>query len=62
MREIKRMREVKRILVDGVGHIYSKDGEINLIYKNGEMAAVDWYTQNNREFNGKYVIEIEYKG
>ena len=26
----------------------------------GEMAEVPWYRQGNREWNGKFVIEIEY--
>jgi len=33
---------------------------ITKILKNGEMANVDWYAQGNKEYNGKYVIMIEY--
>lgn len=33
---------------------------IEIFTKNGEMAPVEWYRQGNREFNGKYVIEVEY--
>lgn len=33
---------------------------IEVFLVNGEMAAVNWYRQGNREWNGKYVIAIEY--
>lgn len=50
-------KQIKRILVDGVGQIYSKDNKkIELFQKSGD----DWYGYGNKEFNGKYVIEVEY--
>jgi len=57
---------IKRILVDGVGQVYRSfkkevPEEIVVIKKNGEMAEVDWYRQGNIEWNGKYVIEVEYE-
>ena len=54
------MNKIKRILVDQVGQVYAKDGEIECILVNGEMASVNWFRQGNKEWNGKYVIEIEY--
>lgn len=33
---------------------------IEQVSKNGEMAAVPWYRQGDTEWNGKYVIEINY--
>ena len=28
---------------------------------NGEMALVSWYRQGKKEWNGKFVIEVEYE-
>lgn len=53
--------KIKRLLVDQVGQIYAINGEIKAFSVNGEMASVTWYRQGNREFNGKFVIEIEYE-
>lgn len=36
------------------------DKPIEAFTVNGEMAPVTWYRQGNREWNGKYVIEVEY--
>ena len=58
---MKMKNTIKQILVDQVGWIYSKDGIIECIFVNGEMALVNWYRQGNREFNGKYVIIVEYE-
>ena len=33
---------------------------ITLVEKNGEMALVNWYAQGDKEWNGKYVVQIEY--
>ena len=60
-RKTKTMKKIKQILVDGQGWIYSEDGEIVRINVNGEMGFVNWFRQGNKEFNGKYVIEIEYE-
>lgn len=56
-------RKIIQILVDGSGHNWfcSKDGKIERFTKSGEMAEVEWFRQKNREFNGKYVIEIIYE-
>ena len=41
--------------------IYSEEEiPIEIIQKNGEMAPVDWFKKGNKEYNGKYVLEIEY--
>ena len=53
---------VKQLLVD-IGldgtQVYDvKNGWIKRIYKNGEMALVEWFQQNQEEINGKYVISI----
>lgn len=37
------------------------DNPIEMFTVNGEMAPVTWYRQGNREWNGKYVIEVEYQ-
>lgn len=52
---------IKNIFVENIGYLYAKDGEIKEITKNGEMSLVDWYKQGDMEFNGKYVIRIEYE-
>ncbi len=53
--------EIKTILVDGVEYIYaSKDLPITEVLKNGEMEKIIWYKQGNREWNSKYVVEVEY--
>ena len=55
-------RAIKSIIVEGQGYIYSKENEpIEVFHENGEMALVKWYRKGNREFNGKYVIQIEYE-
>ncbi len=40
--------------------VYTNNPPIELFTKNGEMAPVDWYRYGNREYNGKYVIAVEY--
>ena len=37
-----------------------KEHPIECFLENGEMANVKWYRQGNEEYNGKYVIKIEY--
>ena len=54
------MKKIKRILVEGQGFFDDSEGEIKGFEVGGEMANVIWYRQNNKEFNGKYVIEIDY--
>jgi hypothetical protein len=54
------MKRIKFIYVDHVGAVNSIDGEITAFLVNGEMAHVTWYRQGEQEFNGKYVIVIEY--
>ena len=53
--------EIKQMLIDGIGWIYKKDGDIGVFEENGEMAKVKWYGQNKKIYNGKYVITIEYE-
>lgn len=55
------MSKIDKIYVEDIGWIESSDGEITMFQVNGEMALVNWYRQGNREFNGKYVIEIDYQ-
>ncbi|TGL39665.1 hypothetical protein EHQ53_14175 [Leptospira langatensis] len=49
------------------GWIYSNEGELTEISKNGEMAAVPWFLFKpkdggfEKEINGKYVTSIIYK-
>ena len=57
--------EIEAMFVDDIGWVYAmKDGVITdpiiPFFVNGEMASITWYRQGNREFNGKYVIEIRY--
>lgn len=67
-RKEDRARYIKKIIVQEVGAIFynpeSFDEKERLPIEhfsvNGEMALVSWYKQGDREFNGKYVIEIEY--
>ena len=56
---------IEKILIDGQGWKHCLDGEINVITKNGEMALIEWYEQKLptgeiRQYNGKYVVEIDY--
>jgi hypothetical protein len=57
------MKKIRQILVDQVGWIFSKDGDIVAFEVNGAMATTTWYDQanSNRQFNGEYVIEIQYE-
>ena len=54
------MREIRQILLES-GWKYKEDGDIEPFQVNGEMAPVTWYRQRNKEYNGKYVIEIHYE-
>ena len=54
------MKKISNLHVDQIGFVNSLDGEIEPFLVNGEMAHVTWYRQGDREFNGKYVIEIQY--
>jgi len=55
------MKIIKEILIDGQGWFYAKDEDIVEFKVNGEMGFVSWYRQGDKEFNGKYVVEIVYK-
>lgn len=67
--------EIKSILIEGLGYFYAEkqiDNEdprgtyriernpIEVFTVNGEMAAINWYRQGDKEWNGKYVVQIEY--
>ncbi len=54
------MKEIKKLMVEGYGYVYSTDGKIKTFLINGEMSHIRWYRQGNKEFNGKYVIVVEY--
>ena len=58
---------ISKIFVQDIGWIYANESgllddytPIEVFMVNGEMAEVAWYRQGNKEFNGKYVIVIEY--
>lgn len=55
------MKKIKKLIIQDIGIVSSSDGEIESFSVNGEMASITWYRQGNREFNGKYVMEIEYE-
>lgn len=55
------MKEIERIIVEDIGGVFDSEGKIEEFTVNGEMALVRWFRQGQREFNGKYVIEIRYK-
>ena len=42
------------------GTYRTEKNSIELFAVNGEMASVNWYRQGKREYNGKYVIVVEY--
>ena len=56
-----RKRKIKQILVAGSGWIYAIQQPITEVEYNGEMAPIRWFRQGNREWNSKYVIEVEYQ-
>ena len=50
------------INVDQIGYVCSEPGEpIEIIQVNGEMAMVNWFRKGNEEYNGKYVIKVEWE-
>lgn len=66
-------KRINTIIVDQIGPVQvstvggmsltttsSQVKEIVPFKVNGEMAEVTWYRAGNREYNGKYVIEITY--
>jgi len=53
--------KIKSIIIDQIGLISNLDGEIKETMFNGEMAQITWYRQNNKVWNGKYVIQVEYE-
>jgi len=60
-REESMSRQIESILVEGVGYIYTdQGGTIETFTVNGEMAPVTWYRRGDQEWNGKYVIEVNY--
>ena len=42
------------------GEYVIKKDPIEVFTVNGEMAPVPWYRQGDKEWNGKYVIQVEY--
>jgi len=54
--------KIKQILVDQYGWIYSgREGQIEEFFVAGEMANVKWFRKGNQEYNGKYVVVVEYE-
>jgi hypothetical protein len=55
------MNKIKTIYVEHIGLIKEEvNYPIEEFTVNGEMALVKWYRIGNQEYNGKYVIAIEY--
>ena len=53
--------KIRSLTVVDIGFISaSKDEPIEEFLVNGEMASIKWFRQGKQEFNGKYVIRIEY--
>ena len=54
--------KIIRIIVDQVGMVHAEpDRPIEIIHVNGEMAMVNWFRKGNEEYNGKYVISVEWE-
>jgi hypothetical protein len=53
-------KKIIKIIVQDVGVIFADYDPIERFDVNGEMAHVSWYRKGKREFNGKFVIEIQY--
>lgn len=54
-------KRIKSILVEGPGYISdSENNSIETFTVNGEMAPIVWFRRGNQEWNGKYVIEVNY--
>lgn len=62
---MKENKRIEQIYVEHIGWIYSKESDncddIEVFFVNGKMALGCWYRKGNREFNGKYVIEVRYE-
>jgi len=53
------MKEIKKIVVEGVGAIFQSDGDI-ICRQVSEQEYFFEQPFTNRVFTGKYVIEVEY--
>lgn len=54
--------KIVSLVVDQVGFVHSDPGSpIEMIEVNGEMALVKWFRKGNTEYNGKYVISVEWE-
>jgi len=55
-------RKIKYLMIKDTGYVGAElEGHpIETFKKNGETAEVEWFRCGNREFNGKYVIEVGY--
>ncbi len=53
------MKEIKKIVVEGVGAIFQSDGDI-VCKQIGEQDFMFHQQATNRVFTGRYVIEVEY--
>jgi len=50
-----------KAMIDGIGWITAtKEEPIKFIQVAGEMSNVFWLQQGNKDYNGKYVVTIEY--
>jgi hypothetical protein len=54
-------KEIEKIMVEGIGGVWAGDEEIVSFLKRGDSGWTRWYKKGNRHFQGKYIIEIEYK-
>jgi len=53
--------KIRSITLSGIGFVSAeKDQPIEEFLVNGEMASIKWFRKGKQEFNGKYVIRIEY--
>jgi len=51
----------RKMFVENIGWVTAtKEEPIEYFGVNGEMSVVPWYKQGNKEYNGKYVVMIEY--
>jgi hypothetical protein len=54
--------KILSINVDQVGMVYADpDTPIETFVVNGEMAPINWFKKGNQEYNGKYVISVEWE-
>ena len=54
--------KIVKIIVDQIGFVGAEPGKpIEIFQVNGEMASVNWFRKGTEEYNGKYVISVEWE-